>query len=145
MKKKELCILIIVFGIMILIIKCFFNDEKLYSKASFHFDCQGNELIVCTIGYTFDDKISSIEYQVDYGSGFNLLKIEDMNGKEYTSHFIELNYSDNISQDISTKVYFQKNQYCNTTNQYLAVRNIHIRINNQRYYVDDYLEKITLP
>ena len=148
MRKKELCILIVVliffFNVIAFVLKSHFLDEILYNDGQFFIDCIDDEIIACNISYEFLNAINRLEYQIDYGSGLDLLKMDNTDGMEQKNSFFKVYYDKAIKKDNGPILYFKKNNYINHTNQYVAIRNIHITVGNYRYYLNDYYQKIGL-
>ena len=65
MRKKELCILIVVliffFNVIVFVLKSHFLDEILYNDGQFFIDCIDDEIIACNISYEFLDAINRLE------------------------------------------------------------------------------------
>ena len=143
MKNKELCILIILLillGIVILIMKkVYYNESSFYDKANIMINCDEKDMIVCKISYDFQDEVKNLSFFLDYGSGLNIVKADNLNTDNHDGNYY-INYS--IKKDDEFLVYLKTNNYNNETNKYIALRNINFMINNKRFYVNDVNYKI---
>lgn len=139
MKNKELCILIILLillGIVILIIKkTYYNESSLYNKANIIIICDEKDMIVCKISSDFQDEVKNLSFFLDYGSGLNFVKADNLNKDDYDGNYY-------IKNENVPLVYFKTNNNVNETNKYIALRNINFMINNKRYHVNDIYYKI---
>lgn len=139
MKNKELCILIILLillGIVILIIKkTYYNESSLYNKANIIISCDEKDMIVCKISSDFQDEVKNLSFFLDYGSGLNFVKADNLNKDNHDGNYY-------IKNENIPLVYFKTNNNVNETNKYIALRNINFMINNKRYHVNDIYYKI---
>ena len=140
MKNKELCILIILLillGIVIMVLKrTNYIELSLYDKANIIIDCEEKEKIVCKTSYNFQDDIENLSFFIDYGSGLELVNVDNVGNFNYDGNYYFINKLNRINNNAFI-MYFKTNTNVNETNKYVAFRNINFMINNKRYYIND--------
>ena len=146
MKNKELCILIILLILLKIVImileKTNYTEFPLYNKDNIIIDCEEKEMIACKISYNFPKKIDSLHFFIDYGSGLDLIKVNSLNGYKHDGNYYYINYFDTINKDNYFIIYFKTNNIVNETNKYMALQNINVIINNNKYHINDIYNKI---
>ena len=89
--------------------------------------------ILCNILYQNNHDINTISYLLDYGSGIDIIESDlTRNDGFYTINIDNFNGS-----DVLHKIAYQVNENANSTNIYIALRNISVTVKNKKYFIEE--------
>ncbi len=137
----------IVIAILVLLIMLYFKKDNIELNEDYvRIECldenkkkinnlEIGDVIICNILYQNNNIIDTISYLLDYGSGLD--RISDENIDNYYSVDMS-NVNDNL------KIGFKVNENVNTTNLYIAIRNIRVMVKNKDYLIkNDYVYNLS--